>query len=145
MRRWWTKKYQTSQKSDEFNKYTFWELLIEFFEDYYASDKKRVWKDERKVKGHVRLPKTGNSLIDRWEEQLANGITPDLTEGMLPEKRAKIKDKIKALEDAQQKQQEAIEDQQMDKFFDAVSTGNDIASAYSSAAEFSDDYTNKGT
>ncbi len=100
-----------------------------------------MWKDERKVSGHVRLPKTGDPLIDHWEEQIANGIEPDLTEGMLPEQRDKIKAKIKKLEEAAKKKQEAFEDQQMDKFF---ASSNDIASAYFPAEEFSDDYT-KGT
>lgn len=29
--------------------------------------------------------KTGDPLIDRWEEQIARGEDPDLTEGMAPE------------------------------------------------------------
>ena len=139
MRRWWAKKYRRSPKSADFLGYTLWDLLVEFFEDYYGEDKKRMWKDEREETGHIRLPKTGDPLIDRWEEQLAQGVEPDLTEGMLPEERAKVKSKMRQIVDADKQRREELESRQTDQFFQG---GNDIATAY--LAEFDDDYTQQG-
>ena len=61
------------------------EMAIEFFEDHYLDDRKRLWRDEKEEYGDIQLPDIGDPLIDRWEEQFSKGTTPDLTEG-LPEK-----------------------------------------------------------
>lgn len=136
LRRWWTDKYHRSPKSAEFREYTIWELLVEFFEDYYAADKKRMWRDDRETVGEVRLPKTGDALIDRWNEQIEKGIDPDLTEGMLPEERERIKAKMREIEEANREHERAAQKAKEDQFFEK---GNDIASAY--MTEFTDDYT----
>jgi len=86
--------------------------------------------------GHVGLPTTGDPFIDRWEAQIANGETPDLTEGMLPEKRAEIKKKIRAKIESNTREEEAKQHARLEKTF--ASAGNDIAAAY--ASEFNDDY-----
>ena len=77
--------------------------------------------------------------LDRWEEQLAQGLDPDLTEGMLPEERAKVKSKMRQIVDADKQRREELESRQTDQFFQG---GNDIATAY--LAEFDDDYTQQG-
>ena len=79
MRRWWTEKYQKSHQSDEFKRYTLSALLVEFFEDYYA-------KHPAKVR-ELDLPflSTGDPMIDKWEREIAAGITPDLMEDLTPE------------------------------------------------------------
>ena len=75
---WWIKKYQQSPKSDEFNAYTLWELLVEFFEDFYL---------ERPEEAHTgNTPYvTGDPVIDKWEHEISQGLTPDLSEGMNPD------------------------------------------------------------
>lgn len=77
-------------------------------------------------------------MIDRWEDQLAKGITPDLTEGMPKEEREKIKAKIAEIEEAEKTRAKEISDAQMDRFFEEG--GNDIAAAYLAETEFSDEY-----
>jgi hypothetical protein len=72
---WWTKKYQQSPKSAEFNAYTFWELLVEFFEDYYNE------RPEEAREGDTPFV-TGDALIDKWEYEISQGLEPDLSEGM---------------------------------------------------------------
>lgn len=54
-----------------------------FWEDYYRkhpTDAKRVGGNEVKFV-------TGDPLIDKWEEELAKGLDPDLTEGLSHEQR----------------------------------------------------------
>ena len=105
------------------------------FEDYYYKNRKQAWADERKKTGHVRLPKTGDPFIDRWEEQLAKGITPDLTETLLPAARDKALAKKKKLEDDAKALAAEAAAAKTRQFF---SQGKDAASMY--LEEFSDDY-----
>lgn len=71
------------------------ELLTLFWEDYYRKnpiEAKRVG-DGKEVKFA-----TGDPLIDKWEEELARGIEPDLTEGLSHEAREKEKSARRRLE-----------------------------------------------
>lgn len=57
-----------------------------YWEDYYQkhpTDAKRVGEGKE-----VKFV-TGDPLLDKWEEELSKGLTPDLTEGLAPEDRAK--------------------------------------------------------
>ena len=57
-----------------------------FWEDYYRKhpiDAKRVG-DGKEVKFV-----TGDTLLDKWEDEISRGLTPDLTEGLSSEARAK--------------------------------------------------------
>jgi len=138
LRQWWTEKYRSSPKSDEFQAYTLRELLVEYYEDYYLNDRKRLWKDERDEFGDVRLPDVDDVYVDRWEEQWAKGITPDLTEG-LPEKerrraRKLLAEKEKEIEEWLKEQEKA----KMDAYF---SQPDSVSEVYSQLPEeFSDVY-----
>ena len=90
LRRWWTKKYQRSAKSDEFGRYTIYELLVEFWEDYFEEHPVESIKEAKDSDGNVQFRNTGDDLIDRWEEQLAQGLMPDLTEGMTDDEIQKL-------------------------------------------------------
>jgi hypothetical protein len=60
--------------------------LTIFWEDYYHKhpiDAKRVGDGKE-----VRFA-TGDYLLDKWEDELARGLEPDLTEGLSPKERAK--------------------------------------------------------
>ena len=50
-------------------------MLVEFFEDYYLER-----PEERKEDGAPYV--TGDPLIDKWEYEISQGLTPDLSEGM---------------------------------------------------------------
>lgn len=77
MRIWWTKKYQRSRNSDEFKAYTLFDLLTEFFEDFY-SDNKSALRD-------LDLPfsaGTGDPMVDKWEREISQGLMPNLLEDL---------------------------------------------------------------
>ena len=41
--------------------------------------------------------KTGDPLIDKWEDEIARGLEPDLTEGMSPEARKRERQALERL------------------------------------------------
>tara|TARA_R100000808_G_C2074491_1_gene100706 strand:+ start:53 stop:565 length:513 start_codon:yes stop_codon:yes gene_type:complete len=134
LRQWWAKKYHSSPKSDEFQRYTLWEMTIEFFEDYYAQDKKRVWKDEREDLGAVELPESGDPLVDRWERQIAEGLEPDLTEGLPEEKRAQIRERAQQIQSVTDAKNSVRESEKLAEMFRNIGS---VPDAYKT---FSDDY-----
>jgi hypothetical protein len=71
----WTSKY--------FQESTREELLVEFFEDFYDENPKEQIKDLKDEDGEITL-ETGDPIIDKWERELAMGLTPDLNEGLAP-------------------------------------------------------------
>ena len=75
IRIWWTRKYRRSPKSDEFQQYTIFEVLTEFWEDYYSDNPKEALRDGGRVE-------TGDPVIDRWEKEIESGLEPDLSEGL---------------------------------------------------------------
>lgn len=79
MRIWWTKKYQKSPQSNEFKGYTIFELLVEFFEDYYDQNPEKLRE--------LDLPflSTGDEFVDKWEKEISQGIVPDILEDLPPE------------------------------------------------------------
>lgn len=83
LRRWWTGKYNKSHKSDEFQRYTKMELFLEFFEDVYEKDSQKMREFLDEVGDHS-TPSSGDELMDKFEEQLARGETPDIDQ-MFPE------------------------------------------------------------
>jgi hypothetical protein len=57
-----------------------------FWEDYYHKHP----IEAKKVRGGKEVQfVTGDKILDKWEEELARGLEPDLTEGLSPEARAK--------------------------------------------------------
>ena len=83
---WWTKKYQRSHRSPEFQEYTIFELVTEFFEDYYSENKSEMYELSD---AFVSL---GDPFIDKWEREVRAGITPDLMEDLPPEEAEKLID-----------------------------------------------------
>lgn len=86
MRLWWTKKYQKSPRSPEYLSYTIFELVVEFFEDYYSEHRNEMYE--------LDLPgaSTGDAIIDKWESEIRSGIVPDLMEDLPKEEADKILD-----------------------------------------------------
>jgi len=81
---WWTKKYQKSPRSPEYLSYTIFELVVEFFEDYYAQNRGEMYG--------LDLPpdNTGDQMIDKWEREIRSGIVPDLMEDLPKDEAEKI-------------------------------------------------------
>lgn len=83
LRRWWSRKYKRPwQCSEEFGALTIEELLLEYYEDYFEQNPRATMKELVDEKGHYRFAHTGDPLIDKWEDELARGINPDLEEGL---------------------------------------------------------------
>lgn len=58
-----------------------------FWEDYYAQNPLEVHRNED---GQIQFSNTGDDLIDKWEEQLAEGKTPNYLEGFTEEQLASL-------------------------------------------------------
>lgn len=70
-----------------FTERTFFDLAVECFQDFFEDN---PLERHRNPDGFIQLKNTGDSQIDLWEEQIAQGITPDLWETFPPEEIAKI-------------------------------------------------------
>lgn len=95
LRRWWCQKYNKPAK--DLGDYTLFELVVEFFEDYYSNNPEERYRLERELTGEIRL-NTDDPLLSRWEEQIVRGIIPDLTEGMNDKDRKITRELIKKKE-----------------------------------------------
>jgi len=90
LRRWWVKKYQLPWTHELAQASTIPDLLVEFYEDYFAEhpeEARRVFAKD----GEFYFEETGDELIDKWERELAQGLTPDLEEGMSPKEKERLK------------------------------------------------------
>lgn len=82
LRRWWTEKYRLPWTHSGFQNATIFDLLVEYYEDIFEEDPKAMLAAARTDDGEVIFEETGDPLIDKWEREMAQGITPDLTEGL---------------------------------------------------------------
>ena len=55
------------------------ELLTDFWEDYYITN---PTESKRTETGEMVYTNTGDPLIDKWEQEIAQGLVPDLYEGV---------------------------------------------------------------
>lgn len=65
--------------------------MVEFYEDLFEDKPEEMLKAAKGDDGEVIFEETGDPLIDKWEQELAQGIIPDLTEGMSPEAVSQLK------------------------------------------------------
>ena len=114
-------------------------MIVEFFEDFYAENKTEMWKEDRKKYGVALLPKTGDPLIDRWEDQIAKGLDPDFTEGMLPKDRDRYVELVNDLDALIAERKESSEKAKMDRVFNKDDSS--LKREYAEELEFSDNYT----
>jgi hypothetical protein len=66
------------------------DLLFEYWEDFYDKNP----EEHRKVlhpDGKVVFDETGDNLLDKWEAEVAQGLVPDLEEGMSKEERERLR------------------------------------------------------
>jgi hypothetical protein len=84
LRMWWTKKYQKSPRSPEYLSYTIFDLVVEFFEDYYDQNRGEMHNLDLPFAG------TGDDMIDKWEREIRAGIVPDLMEDLPSEEAEKV-------------------------------------------------------
>lgn len=70
-----------------FQERTLLDLLVEYNLDKFDENPLEV---HRQADGEIQLMDTGDNLIDKWEQQLADGDEVDLWESFSPEARARI-------------------------------------------------------
>lgn len=78
---WWVKKYRLPSNHNLFLDRTVEDLLTEFWMDIYIENPLEA---QRQADGEIQLTDTGDPYIDKWEEEMAQGLTPDLTEMFTP-------------------------------------------------------------
>lgn len=77
--KWWMKKYSLPWNHDLFQDRTMFDLMVEFQLDFFDDNPLEV---HRNKDGHIQFTNTGDDLIDRWEEQVARGETPSMSQDM---------------------------------------------------------------
>lgn len=90
--RWFTKKYQTPWNHELFQERTLLDLLVEYHLDVFDAKPLEV---HRNADGEIQLQDTGDDLIDKWEQQIAEGDDVDLWEAFSPEAIEKIKQRLR--------------------------------------------------
>jgi len=76
-----------------FQNSTLFDLVVEFYEDLFEEDPKAMLDAARGDDGEIVFEETGDDLIDKWERELSQGKTPDLTEGYSKETLAELQKK----------------------------------------------------
>lgn len=90
--KWWEKKYKLPSNHNLFVSRTLFDLLVEFYEDYFDRNPMEV---HRQADGQIQFKDTGDPLIDKWEQQIADGIEPNLDEAF-SEHSLKALEKVRA-------------------------------------------------
>ena len=77
LQRWWETKYSLPSNHSLFQERTEEDLFVEYWVDLYEKHPAEKYITED---GDTRLTDTGDAFFDKWEEERADGIAPDLTE-----------------------------------------------------------------
>lgn len=80
--RWWTQKYHLPSNHELFQSRTLLDLLVEYQLDKLYEKPLEAYKT---ADGEYHFVNTGDELIDKWEQELAEGRIPDLSEAFSPE------------------------------------------------------------
>lgn len=87
LQKWWTKKYNLPWNHELFQERTLFDLLVEFELDWFEKNPLEAHRNED---GHIQFKNTGDNLIDKWEQQIADGSEPSYDDMLTPEVRAKL-------------------------------------------------------
>ena len=75
------KKYKLPWTHEAVQQLTLYDVLVEFYEDHFEehpNEARKAVADD----GEFFFENTGDPLLDKWEHELSQGLTPDLQEGM---------------------------------------------------------------
>lgn len=75
------KKYKLPWTHEALDSFTYIDLLTEFYEDHYEENPKELRADLA-AEGNFSFEETGDPLLDKWEQEFAQGLAPDLEEGL---------------------------------------------------------------
>lgn len=96
MGRWWSRKYNLPSNHELFQQETELYWLTEYYVDHFEKNPLEVYKTDD---GEYQFTDTGDELIDEWEEQIAQGEIPDLTQAFSKEALQKLKNRKKNVAD----------------------------------------------
>jgi hypothetical protein len=82
LERWWSTKYKLPSNHKLFQERSFFEHLVEYFEDYYTNNPVEANRNED---GIIQFKDTGDPLLDKWNEEIAEGKAPDFWEAFSEE------------------------------------------------------------
>lgn len=92
LEKWWSKKYRLPSNHELFTSRTLFDLLVEFYDDYYD---KNPLEAHRNKDGEIQFRDTGDPVVDHWEQLIADGKTPNFSEVLSPEALARLKKSYK--------------------------------------------------
>lgn len=78
---WWCKKFNRPMKDPLLQSYTLEEIQVEYFMEWIESDPMQAFANNAEG---VQF-RTGDGVVDKWEEQIAAGENPDFDDGVDPE------------------------------------------------------------
>ncbi len=79
LQRWWCAKYNRPRKDPLLSEYTPEELMIEYLEDVIAADPSQEFPQDLRESGRYAF-RTGDDLVDRWQEDAALGNEIDFAD-----------------------------------------------------------------
>lgn len=85
---WWRQTYKLPSNHELFLNRTIEEHLVDMYEHLFIE---KPIEMHRQLDGEVQFTETGDPMIDKWEQELADGYTPDLSEVFSPEEMVKLK------------------------------------------------------
>lgn len=90
LRRWWTEKYRLPSNHSLFLDSTPFDLLVEYYEDWFEDDPAAVLDTMRGEDGEVVFEDLEDTLLAKWEHEVSQGAIPDLEEGLSNEAKEKL-------------------------------------------------------
>lgn len=91
LRRWWEEKFKLPSTHELYQNETLFNLLVAYYEDLFDDDSVAALDAIRGEDGEVVFEDLEDPLLAKWERELAQGITPDLEEGLSDKEREKLK------------------------------------------------------
>lgn len=91
LRRWWVQKYTRPWTHRLFQEADAFDLLVEFYEDLFDKYPAEALKAAKNEDGEIVFDDVDDPLIQKWEEELAAGLTPDLEEGLAPAEKERLR------------------------------------------------------
>lgn len=85
-------------------------MYIEWWEDYYENNPKELRARFVDDDGEMTFTETGDELLDKWEQEFARGIIPDLEEGLPTGEKEKLKEERKLSKRGRQQLKELVKE-----------------------------------
>lgn len=122
LRRWWTGKYKLPWTHESYQNSNEFENLVEYFEDAFEKDPHAALDAVRDEHGEIYFDDFAfDPQISKWEQELKQGIQPDLTEGLSQTER----NRLKAQQEKAKQNKRRMEDLEIDDDFTGLVLGTD--------------------